>query len=276
MKVFISWSGEESRQIAEALRDWLPALFESVEPYMSVRDNEAGVRWSSVISGELEGSDFGILCLTPSNLQAPWLLFEAGALSKAVETARVVPLLWRLSPSDVTSPLNQFHMKSADEAGIRNVVESINGTLDRARPDQALAAVFKGLWPQLQDALNAVSAPDQPEAPHRKDRELLEEILELVRNTSQTVHRPRIPIPTGGPAVVLTSPSEIEFMETIGNAIGSGARIERKATGGYVITVKDRRKANRAQHVLKEMSNLVAHRQVEIRFADPFEDEEEQ
>ncbi len=81
MKVFISWSGDESRQIAEALRDWLATLSESVEPYMSARDNEAGVRWNSVISGELERSDFGILCVTPTNLQAPWLLFEAGALS---------------------------------------------------------------------------------------------------------------------------------------------------------------------------------------------------
>lgn len=276
MKVFISWSGEESRQIAEALRDWLPTMFESVEPYMSARDNEAGVRWSSVISGALEDSDFGVLCLTPTNLAAPWLLFEAGALSKSVDAARVVPLLWRLSTSDVTSPLSQFHMKSADEAGIRDIITSINGELNRPRPEQSLNAAFTGLWPQLRERLDAVQEPDRPSSPHRDDRELLEEILELVRNTSQTVNRPRIPIPSGGPAVVFTAPSEVEFMQTLGEAIGPGARVERKATGGYVITAKNREGAHRAKRVLAEMTNLVAHRQVDIRYEDPFDGDEEQ
>lgn len=276
VKVFISWSGEESRQIAEALRDWLPAIFESVEPYMSERDNEAGVRWNSVISGELETSGFGILCLTPGNLQAPWLLFEAGALSKSVETARVVPLLWRLSPSDVTSPLNQFHMKAADEAGIRDVVASINRALDRPRPDPALTAVFRGLWPQLRERLDAVRAPDQPEARHRPDRELLEEILELARSTSQTVSRPRIPVPAAGPAAVLMSPDEVDFMRTLGDAIGAGVRVERKASGGYVITAKNRSIAHRAQRTLAALLPQTGKRpRVEIRYEDLFDQEED-
>jgi hypothetical protein len=244
VKVFISWSGPESRQIAEAVRDWLPTMFESVEPYMSARDNEAGVRWSSVISGALEDSDFGILCLTPTNLSAPWLLFEAGALSKSVDAARVVPLLWRLATSDVTSPLSQFHMKSADEAGMRDVVTSLNGALERPRPDQALSAAFTGLWPQLQERLRAVQEPGRPEAPHRKDRELLEEILELVRNTSQTVNRPRIPIPSRAPDRVVTTLSDIDFMERIGKAIGPGVEILRTGNGRFVILAKDENKAD--------------------------------
>jgi hypothetical protein len=52
---------------------------QAVKPYMNQRDNEAGVRWEDVVSSELKETDFGILCLTPDNLQSTWLNFEAGA-----------------------------------------------------------------------------------------------------------------------------------------------------------------------------------------------------
>jgi hypothetical protein len=35
----------------------------------------------------------GIICLTPGNLTAPWILFEAGAISKTPEKAYVCTLL---------------------------------------------------------------------------------------------------------------------------------------------------------------------------------------
>jgi hypothetical protein len=49
VKVFISWSGETSRQIAEALRDWLETAMHPVKFYMSDRDNPTGVRWEGKV-----------------------------------------------------------------------------------------------------------------------------------------------------------------------------------------------------------------------------------
>ena len=190
MKVFISWSGGQSKQIAVALRDWLPMAIHAVKPYMSDRDNEAGARWGNVVADELEASDFGVVCLTPTNINSRWINFEAGALSKAVGKAHVVPLLFKLKSSDVPPPLSQFMMKSADDVGIFDVLKAMNGGLDAERQleESVLRGSFDGMWPVLKDKLAAViplaDAGDQ-ESAHRPDRDLLEEILLMVRSNAR-------------------------------------------------------------------------------------------
>jgi hypothetical protein len=97
MRVFISWSGETSRDVALALRDWLPGVINSVRPFVSTKDIYAGSRWQMEIAAQLEATNFGIVCVTRANQSAPWLNFEAGALAKAVESSSVVPLAIGLS-----------------------------------------------------------------------------------------------------------------------------------------------------------------------------------
>src|SRR5436309_1943241 len=91
MKVFLSWSGDRSRQMAAALRDWLPGVRQSMEPWLSVEDTPLGSRWASDIARVLQDVDVGILCLIPENLNSPWLLYEAGALSKRLEGSLLCP-----------------------------------------------------------------------------------------------------------------------------------------------------------------------------------------
>jgi hypothetical protein len=65
MKVFISWSGERSAKVADALMDWLPKVLQGVEPWQSRHSIDKGARWSLEIAGALEGTSVGIACLTP-------------------------------------------------------------------------------------------------------------------------------------------------------------------------------------------------------------------
>lgn len=104
MKLFICWSGERSREIAVFLRNWLPTVHQNIEPFMSEEDVGSGTRWRGSLVSELATTEFGIICLTPDNLTAPWLHFEAGALSK-LPKARVSPVLYQLKPSDIRGPL---------------------------------------------------------------------------------------------------------------------------------------------------------------------------
>src|SRR4051812_20798222 len=111
MKVFISWSGDRSKSVATALREWLGFVVPA-KPWMSEEDIEAGARWGDAIAGSLKDATSGILCITPENRDRPWLVFEAGALAKAFETARVTPYLFGFEDKSLPgSPLSQLQAK---------------------------------------------------------------------------------------------------------------------------------------------------------------------
>ena len=114
MQVFISWSGSRSKSLAVYVHEWIKTVVQRAEPWMSERDIEAGQRWNAQLSSRLKETDFGIICLTPENLTAPWLLFESGALAKALDAARVVPLLFGLKKADLSLPLARFQAVEAD------------------------------------------------------------------------------------------------------------------------------------------------------------------
>jgi hypothetical protein len=106
MKVFLSWSGERSKEVAEAFRDWLPQMMHAVVPWMSKSSIEKGARSAQAIADELEDTKVGIVCLTGDNLAAPWLLFESGAIAKTKD-ARVCTFLLDIKNADVEPPLGQ-------------------------------------------------------------------------------------------------------------------------------------------------------------------------
>src|SRR4051794_3511302 len=135
MRLFISWSGKKSHAVALALHDWLPGVINHVRPFVSSTDIWAGTRWQAEIAGQLESTNFSIVCVTQENQAAPWLNFEAGALAKAVDASRVVPLAIDLKPSDVELPLGQFQAQPATQEGLSKVLASINAACEQPLKD---------------------------------------------------------------------------------------------------------------------------------------------
>lgn len=179
MRVFVSWSGERSRAVASALHDWLPAVLHFVEPWMSDSDIHAGQRWASVIAAELEQTSFGIICVTDENRNAPWLLFEAGALSRSLSEGTVIPLLLDVAFTDISGgPLGQFQAKRLDRQGCNELAVSINAHAGHPVPDALLSYLFERLWPDLERSLEQI--PDEPNGAmtkhHRPANEVLEEL----------------------------------------------------------------------------------------------------
>ncbi len=195
MKVFISWSGSKSQEVAKILKEWIPCVIQSVEPYFSSADIDKGARWSTDIARELQDASFGILCVTKENLSSSWLNFEAGALSKSIDQSKVCPFLVDLKPSDIqNSPILQFQMTSATKEDVLKLFESINANLGEKQLNETiLSTTFDTFWPKINKALQTVAEKNISESAatlDEKDLQPLEEILELVRYQHKLLKNP--------------------------------------------------------------------------------------
>jgi len=170
MNVFLSWSGATSREIAEALHDWIPHVIQNAKPFMSEGDIDKGKRWSDVVGEELSQSDYGIVCITRYNCSSPWLHFEAGAISRALGKSFVSPLLFNVEPMVIEGPFRQFQMTLCSTEGvhaekhshheIRSLLRSINQRLPPALQltDELLEAELDKWWSVLWHRLEKVGS----------------------------------------------------------------------------------------------------------------------
>jgi EAL domain-containing protein (putative c-di-GMP-specific phosphodiesterase class I) len=161
MQIFISWSGVRSRFIGDALRWWLPKVIQSVRPWMSDEDIPAGGRWASEVSNKLSACSVGLICVTPENLEKPWLLFEAGALSKAIDGTFVCPVVFDMLPGDIKGPLDQFQGNVLDQQGLFKILKMLNQAMagEKLEPME-LRDQFDIWWPKMAAKISEI--PPRP------------------------------------------------------------------------------------------------------------------
>jgi len=189
MDVFISWSGDVSRELAKALHTWLPDVIQAIKPFMSEVDIASGQPWPEEIAKRLETTHFGVVCVAGGNQDSPWLNFEAGALSKMTSIARVCPLFFDCHPGEIPKhPLVRFQANACDEAGLRKLLADINSLLAEDAVDaDRLERSFTQSWPGLAATFERIRTqaaasradPAGPESETQRDRRLLNLIPEI-------------------------------------------------------------------------------------------------
>ena len=176
MKVFISWSGEKSQAVAEALRNWLPNVIQGLQRWMSANDVDKGARWATDVATQLEQTRVGIICLTRDNLDSSWLLFEAGALSKTLEQTSVCPYLVDVEPSDIKGPLFQFQATRAEKEDTRKLIQTVNRAQgEQALPEERINNAFEKWWPDLEHQFQKLPLIRGKMVPPRSEREMIQE-----------------------------------------------------------------------------------------------------
>lgn len=189
VKVFISWSGDQARSVAEILKGWLETVLAGrVSAWVSSQDIAKGERGLSVVAKELEAGTFGLVVVTRSNSAAPWINFEAGALGKSLGEARVATALVDLTPADISGPLAQFQATAlSDHDDVLKLVKDIaiaaeSGTT--SIPTETIELLFASKWPELETAITAAAGGKEPMTA-RSDKDILEEVLEVVRGIAR-------------------------------------------------------------------------------------------
>ena len=187
MKVFLSHSGDRSQALALAFQKFIRRLIQSTDPWISTGIDK-GSRWEPEIANNLEQSGVGIVCLTPENLDARWILFESGALSKRLGD-KVCTVLLDVQPADVKPPLSQFQHTRPTRDDVFKLVQTINKAVEDAKekpcPVDDLGDLFEKFWTDLEKAIIDLRAQAPARPPQRDQKEILTEVLDVVRELSR-------------------------------------------------------------------------------------------
>lgn len=199
MKVFVSWSGEQSQRFAEALKEWLEQCIQSVEVFFSSEDIEKGDNWQIKLANELQDTNYGIVCLTPENIDAPWIHFEAGALSKMLDS-KVMVLAMDINFADIKGPLKAFQATKLESNDIFKLLKTINSLQEKPLSDEKLKNSFDAFWPQFQKKIEKIKRETINDGEDRRASKVnvsgtVDEILQIVRSQNAIINNPERLLP---------------------------------------------------------------------------------
>ena len=187
LKVFLSWSGEQSHALAAILRDWLPTVLHFVDPWMSSKDIAKGKRWGTEIGDHLEQARYCIVCVTPGVEREPWVNFEAGAVSKIVKDSYVSPLLLGVSVNDLGDlPLSLFQCTPFEKDEVRSLLRSINQAAGSPVPEARLDKSLDFSWASLQGMVQQIDLSAR-EDPQDEEEEGDDEPFEILDSAAEAI-----------------------------------------------------------------------------------------
>lgn len=127
-KVFVSWSGDVGRKLAEALK--VTILDHSdLDPWVSSEGISAGSAWFQEIEKVAKECEFAIGCMTPGAMKRPWVNFEAGMLYGSLRNFKM--LLFNEKPS---GPLaNLQGIDGTDEKDLERLLEPMIADVERRK-----------------------------------------------------------------------------------------------------------------------------------------------
>lgn len=148
LEIFLSWSGPKSERLAQIFKNYIEDFFANATVYMSSEDIHGGEKWRDNIEKNLNDRNFSFIFLTPDNLKSKWIYFEAGALSKSMDSVKIQPFVYDLDPGDIGEPLSAFQARKLNKDNIRKTFVDLNDLLgdDSKFKNENLIRNFERMW----------------------------------------------------------------------------------------------------------------------------------
>lgn len=181
IEVFVSWSGKQAQQAAQAMCSLLEETFASnVRTWFSDTDIAKGTRWNVELAKALDRCAFGVICVTRANRTSPWLLFEAGAIAKTLD-GQVFPFLLDLHQAELTGPLAQFQSTLPTRRDVALLIHAINRKLQNPKSKKALDGRYGKAWTRFSGRLRQVRKNDRIKEIDPQVREELRKVLDSLK-----------------------------------------------------------------------------------------------
>lgn len=182
-KVFISWSGELSKQVAALLKKWLPTIIQELDPFFSQKDVSKGGRAMEDIINAMKQSKVAISCLTKGNQEKPWIEYEGGFLDGC--KVPVCGFLINLTDKEVSYPLKQFQLTAFDKEDILDLLKTINKKCENTIEASLLEEIFETRWPSFEKEFKSIIENTPDEISLHQKIEMLQNELETEKNKNK-------------------------------------------------------------------------------------------
>lgn len=169
--VFLSWSGDKSREVAERFKELFTDVFDpTIKCFISTRDIVGGRRGTAALAEELEKCNYGIFFVDSKNVRAPWLQFEAGAISKMVSDSRVMVLLLDNAVGCLNdTPLSDFQYKLFNKEHVKSIFEEIIDYFEQKESKDSYLKRFEREWDTFYEKAEKILSAEQKDNDVKND-----------------------------------------------------------------------------------------------------------
>lgn len=172
MNIFLCWSADRGKSLAETLRTYLPKFIPGLLKNDDDRslfvssDISKGSRWFDEVEKELDKADAGLVCVTREALQSGWILFEAGALARAVRKneaqsnghgSTLYTYLLGVQADELRGPLAEFQSTRFEREDTKKLCEAIVGSLGQGGPSrERWEKAFDDNWTEFYEKVKGI------------------------------------------------------------------------------------------------------------------------
>jgi hypothetical protein len=100
--LFISWSKDRSKKIANELKKFIENVSPTLYPYISINNLHRGAKLVGDLEKAMDNSYEAFFVITPENTHEPWLHYELGYMVGKNKNINCTPILFGVNPGELS------------------------------------------------------------------------------------------------------------------------------------------------------------------------------